>query len=413
MGKRGFPLEDFDFIKIAPFGWFAKSKKTDFIGNIYDVVDPSEYKTLYTNIIDNYPDTLDFNLPRSEWAEKQLFRNICKYLKYQGLWKKSLEEIHKYSARFESKIYRYRDIVKRLGMPGLLENGVGCISADLAKTIQGLDLEKLLRYKKNLLIPTFVTPKHVASLEVASLHALDDRTKIWVNGESGWYGSLEGPVVGKFSDLKAVKGFTWNRKADFWTTQPLEVAPSISTSQLIQIWSDAKRSEFQEDPIELIVKKEGSEEIRHHLGCLTYEQAQELQRRTGEAIVSAWIETRQNQFVVQGKTFNRRGSSYYLVKSEDEEQLTNFTMDIKEIRKRKDGEVSKFFWCGFVNVGDASVPFELEDKYFTSSYLFTRGVRDQFLNLGLGIPFVNQRYVGHIMNLIQLCAHGVEVVPES
>jgi hypothetical protein len=412
--KLGYPIDQFDFIKIAPFGWFARSRTNDFIGNVFDFFqNPEDLKNLYTLIVENYQDCLDFNLPNSSWANRHLARNILIHSHYQALWSLSREQLKKHRARYNSKVYYFEDILCEMGLPGLAENGIGCLTPEIAKSFPKLGLDKQLRNRKVVVIPSFVTPKHICSIELAPLHNLEDRSKVYVNGEIGWYGKIGEPIYGSFADLKVVPGVTWNRKLDFWVTKPLEISQSVTTPQLIQIWSETRRSEFSKNPIEMLLAKQGSETIENHLGTLSYEQVQSLEKLTGAKLLPSWIEARQQQFVIQGRTFSRRGSSYYLVKDEDAEQLTNFTMDIKEIRKRKKDNDTVFVWCGFINVGEAVVPFELEDRYFTSSHLFTRGVREQFLTLGLGIPYINQRFIGQIMNIIQMASHNVEIVSES
>jgi hypothetical protein len=58
----------------------------------------------------------------------------------------------------------------------------------------------------------------------------------------------------------------------------------------------------------------------------------------------------------------------------------------------------------------AAVPFELEDRYLLSCHLFTKGLRKMFLNLGLGIPFINEKYVRQLMTMIQLTCYDVKIV---
>jgi hypothetical protein len=113
---------------------------------------------------------------------------------------------------------------------------------------------------------------------------------------------------------------------------------------------------------------------------------------------------------VQGKTYIKRDKAYFIVKKNEEEQLTNFTLDIVEIKKRGDDD---FVWCGMVYYGDHVLPFEMEDKYFMSCYLFTKGIRRMFLNHGIGIPFINEKYVRQLITMIQLTCHGVSIVPNS
>ena len=137
---------------------------------------------------------------------------------------------------------------------------------------------------------------------------------------------------------------------------------------------------------------------------------QELEKNSGQELMSYWMKTREQQFHVHGKTYIKRDKAYFMVKKNEEEQLTNFTLDIVEIKKRGDDD---FVWCGMVYYGEHVLPFEMEDKYFMSCYLFTKGIRRMFLNHGIGIPFINEKYVRQLITMIQLTCHGVSIVPNS
>jgi hypothetical protein len=225
----------------------------------------------------------------------------------------------------------------------------------------------------------------------------------------GWYGKIDTEVARDFNELKIKPAFTWNYKADFWLENAVKLSEGVDTNQLIQIWSEVKRSKFQDDPVDRLIGMEGNASVEHHVASLTHQQIQELEKRTDKKLMSYWIEAKEQQFTVHNKTFVRRGTSYFLIKAREEEQLTNFALDIKEIRKRGDD----FFWCGFIHHNESFIPFEMNDKYFTSSYLFAKGVRTQFLKLGIGIPFINEKYVKQLLSMIQLTSYKVQVVPEE
>jgi hypothetical protein len=158
-----------------------------------------------------------------------------------------------------------------------------------------------------------------------------------------------------------------------------------------------------------MIGKQGSDELKNHVPMLNYTQVQELEKKSGQKLVDFWMKSREQQFTVQNKTYVKRDKAYFLIKKNEEEQLSNFTMDIQQIRKKNEDD---FIWCGMVYFEEHAVPFELEDKYFTSCFLFVKGIRKMFLNLGIGIPFINEKYVKQLLTMIQLTCHNVKIVAE-
>jgi hypothetical protein len=118
--------------------------------------------------------------------------------------------------------------------------------------------------------------------------------------------------------------------------------------------------------VELILKKQGTEEVEHHIASLSYPQVEELQKKLGKNLMDSWVASKENQFTVLGKTFVRRGNSYYVVCKDQEELISNFAIEMTHISKRTVGEEEEFWWCGFLQHGLSVVPFEMNDKYLTS-----------------------------------------------
>jgi hypothetical protein len=409
VSKLGMNVGDFNFVRMPVFGWFAQAKTGGFIGNIFDFFEPSDWKTLYSTILNDFEECLDFKLLRAEYAEKMLFKNQCLHMQYQSAWLLAKEEVRSHRARHADKIMYFADILRTAGMPGFLENEVGYLTENVVKAFPKLNLGAKQKYKKVIVIPSFCTPKHICSFELAKFQNPQVREKIYVNGELGWYGKICEHLAGDFNELKVRKGFTWNYKANYWVKTPIAISERMPTSQLIQVWGEASQVRFGQDPVERLMATEGATGLEHYVASLSFEQLQELEKKTGLSLAPAWTVSREQQIVVRGKTFVRRGTAYYIIKSGDEEQLTNFVLEIKEIRKREED----FYWCGFIHYNESVVPFELEDKDFSSSHLFAKSIRKIFLNLGLGIPYINEKYVGQLLNLIQLTSHKVQIVPEE
>lgn len=408
VSKLGIKTSDYEFVRVPLFGWYARSKTSDFVGNIFDFFPITDWKRLYGLICRDFNDCFDFNLPYSEYAEENLYKDQTRIMQFQSLWVMCTQEAQQNRARYYDKIMYFRDILDELGMPALLENGIGYLTDKTLKTFPGLNLENKFKYKKAVVLPTFCSPKHICSLEVARLADINHREPVFLNGEYGWYGKSGYAILRDVNELKIKVGNTWNYKNAYWNaTDPVGISEMIGVEQLIKIWSESGPAKFIQSPTELIIGKKGDEDLSNHVAMLTYSQVQELEKKTGQDLTNTWMKTREQQFTVQGRTYIKRDKAYYLVKKHDIEQLTNFTVDIKEIRKVN---ADLFIWCGMVYYEEHAVPFELEDKYFTSCFLFTKGIRKLFMNLGLGIPFINEKYLSQLVTMIQLTCHNVKIV---
>ena len=410
VAKLGGNSSEYDFVRIPLFGWYAKSKTNDFVGNIFDFFPIEDWRRLYGIICRDFNDCFDFSLPYSEYAEKNLFKDQTRIMQYQSVWLLSVQEAHTARARMHDKVVYFKDVLDEAGMTELLNNKVGYLTEKVLKAFPKLSLDSKYKYKKTVMIPSFCSPKHICSLELARLSDLTQRETIFLNGEYGWYGRQGVEIVRDFNELKVKTGNTWNYKNDHWNTAGVNLSDMLSTEQLIKIWSEAKHSKFNVDLLDLMVGKQGNDDLKNHVASLNYNQLLDLEKRSGQQLTDYWMKSREQQFNVQGKTYLKRDKAYYLVKKNEEEQLTNFTLDIQQIRKKNEDE---FIWCGMVYYEEHAIPFEMEDKYFMSCHLFTKGIRKMFLNMGIGIPFINEKYVRQLITMIQLTCHNVKIVAIS
>lgn len=407
VSKLGINTSEYDFVRVPLFGWYAKSKTSDFIGNIFDFFPIEDWRKLYGTICRDFNDCFDFNLPYSEYAERNLFKDQTKIMQFQSLWLLSVQEAQNSRARYYDKVVYFKEMLEEMGMPELVNNKVGYLTGRVMKSFPSLELEVKHKYKKTIVVPSFCSPKHICSLELTRVADINQRSTIFINGEYGWYGKQGVEIVRDFNELKIKQGNTWNYKNDYWNSKPVKISDMVGTEQLIKIWSEASASNFDRDLMELIIGKQGNDDLQNHVAMLNYKQVVDLEKHSGQPLLDHWMKSREQQFTVQGRTYVKRDKAYYIIKKNDEEQLTNFTLDIKEIRKKNDGE---FSWCGMVYFEEHAVPFEMEDRYFTSTFLFTKGLRKMFLELGLGIPFINEKYAPQLLTMIQLTCHGVKIV---
>lgn len=406
VSKLGANTSEYDFVRIPLFGWYAKAKNADFVGNIFDFFPIQDWKKVYGIVCRDFSDCFDFNLPYSEYAEKTLYKDQTRIMQFQSAWVLSLQEAQSARVRYYDKVLYFKDLLNELGMPALIANKFGYLSDKVIKSFPNLDLENKFKYKKNVVIPTFCSPKHICSLEISRMSEINERELMFLNGEFGWYGANGVEIVRDLNELKIKVGNTWNYKNDYWNTDPINLSEMLSTEQLIKIWSQSKQSKYPEDIKDLMLGKQGHDSLKNHVAMLDYSQVVELENKSQQSLVDYWMKSREQQFTVQGRTYIKRDKAYYLLKKTEEEQLTNFTLEVTEIKKKSE---DLFVWCGIIYFEEHAIPFELEDKYFTSCFLFTKGIRKMFLTLGIGIPFINEKYVRQLMTMIQLTAHGVKI----
>lgn len=410
VSKLGVNTSDYEFIRVPLYGWYARSKTNDFVGNIFDFFPIQDWRKLYSIVCKDFSDCFDFKLPYNEHAEKTLFKDQTKIMQFQSVWLLSLQEAQNARARYFDKVMYFYELLNEIGMPELINNKFGYLTDKVLKAFPKLELENKYKYKKTVVIPSFCSPKHICSLEIAKLNDINYREPVFINGEYGWYGKAGVEIVRDVNELKIKQGNTWNYKNDPWNKAGIAVSDMLGTSQLLKIWSEAKDSNFNVDVKQLIFGKQGTDDLRNHVAMLNYSQVQELEKHSGQPLVEHWSKSRELQFHVQGRTYIKRDNAYYLLKKNEEELLTNFTLDIQEIHKKSE---DLFIWCGMIYFEEHAVPFELEDKYFTSCFLFTKGIRKLFLTLGLGIPFINEKYVRQLMTMIQLTGNNVRIVSNN
>jgi nucleotide sugar dehydrogenase len=77
----------------------------------------------------------------------------------------------------------------------------------------------------------------------------------------------------------------------------------VGTEQLIKLWSEASYTKFTENIMDIIMGKQGTEDLRNHVAMLNYTQVQELEKNSEQSLLPFWMKSREQQFNVQGKTF--------------------------------------------------------------------------------------------------------------
>lgn len=393
----GYDASRFTFVKLPTFGWYAYNQDKSFIGNVFDFVTGEEKFNLYEKITKKNPHYLDFKLPYSEYTYKRLKGNLVQWTLWQNVWLRAKEEV-KHRVKTEGRILPFKELLYEQGMGALLDNEMGYLSENIINENKKLDFKDRYRYRKTVVIPSFVTPKHIASIEIANLYDLKNRTTLYQVEEKGWYGSVNSRVVSGIENLVTKVGCTWDSKCDYWNDGIVTLDDSLSTSDLVQIWNDSNYTAFDKHPIQAVIESGRVDELRNFVSSLSRDKITEIESMTGQPLASYWRKAREEQVNINGYTYFKKADGYYMVKKGKSTKLTNFTIEAQRIAKKE----GKHYWQGQIFFGDSVTPFELEAENFDSPFRFQTAIKKLFRELGIGVAYVDASKKKEILEVITL-----------
>lgn len=401
---------DYQFVKMPTFGWFAYNKDKSFVGTIFDIVSQRDKEYLYGLISKDKPEYLDFDLAYSSMVETTLKYNLYENQLWTAVYAFAKKELETYKITYKGKRVLLREVLLENGFSGLLNNNVGVITTALLEKFNMLPWPKR-EVRGKILIPSFCTPMHLASLEYCSWDSPMDLQPLWLNDEKGWYGNIHKKcVVAGLRELWAVGGYTWDYKADYWAPDSVvTLSDSLTVSDAIRIWTETNNTAFNKSPLQHIIDSGKTEELKHYLGNLSHQQLQQVENLTGQSLVGFWKKAREQQLQIGTRMFTRRDNCYWVFKKGKLEQVTNFVIEIEKIVKNG----SKFYRQGNIFFGDSCVPFTMDERYFTTNYMFHRGIKDKFLTAGLGVPIVHPDFFNKALLIIDSFNQGVEIDTEE
>lgn len=397
---------DYQYVKMPSFGWFAHNQDKSFIGNIFDVVSMKDREFLYGLICKEKPEYLDFDLAYSDLQETKIKFNMFEIQLWTSAYAFARKELETYKIMHGNKRVLIKDLLIEYGFGAAIENGVGVITNEVVKRFSMLNWPKS-EIRGKLIVPTFNTPLHICSLEYCAWDTPSKLHALWQNGEKGWYGNLNHKkIVSDVTELWTTPGSTWDYKADFWAPQqPMVISDQVDVSDLLKIWSEATNTVFDKSPLLRIVDAGKTEELKNHIGNLSYQQLEEAEKVTGMKLADYWKRARETQVQIGTKVFTKRDNAYWVYKNDRLEQVTNFAIDVEKIIKKG----NKFYRKGNLLFGNKSVPFEINERHFTTNYMFHRGIKDKFLTAGLGVPIVHPDFFNKALLIVDSFNAGVEI----
>ena len=397
---------DYQFKRIPTFGWYAYNRDKTFIGNIFDLVSQKDREYLYALISKEKPEYLDFDLAYSDMLETKIKYNLLETQLWTAAYTMAKKELETHKFQLRGKRLFLKDVLKEQGFLGVIPNGIGVITNTLIEKFSMLPWPRRDLHGR-LLVPTFSTPMHIASLEYCPWDRPTDMTMLFCNDEKGWYGDLShGKILGSIKELWTTPGNTWDYKADYWYPDTaVEISEFVSTDDIVRIWRETEQTTFAKSPLSYIVDSGNIEALKSSIGQLTPKQLQEAEEITGESLTTQWRKAREYQVQIGTRVFSKRENCYWVYKKGKLEQVTNFAIDIDRIYKKGD----KFYRTGNILFGNQITPFLMDERHFTTNYMFHRGIKEKFLTAGLGVPIIHPDFFNKALLIVDSFNSGLPI----
>lgn len=406
--KMGY--EGLEFQRVPTFGWYAYKPDYSFVGNIFDLTQRKEQEKLFEVITTNHKDCLEYQVAYSPVSAGRLNSHLLTIQLWSAAYSMAKKELETATVSHMGRTVSMKSLLIESGYASLTDNHAGIITEKVLDTFNMLPWPKRKLVNK-LLIPTFNTPKHLCSLELADWLKPSELTPVMLNDEKGWYGNINKlRIVGSLQELLSVGGITWDIKADLWTRpEPYELSETLSTNQLLTIWTEANRTTFNVSPLEMIVNTNRVHELKNLINKLSFWQMQEASKIIEEDLTELWYKSRDEQIQVANQTYTKRDNKYFVYKNGTIHNVTNFVIDIEKIVKYGD----EFKRHGIIHYEGQTLPFELEEKFFDSSHMLIKGIKKLFLEGGLGIPIIQPDFVGKILTIVDSFNVDAKIENES
>lgn len=398
--------EGYQFVRVPTFGWFAYNRDRSFIGNAFDLVSPRDRDNLYALIAKEKPEYLDFELSYSDLSETKLKYNLLEIQLWNAALNFARKEMQTYKMTYQGEKTLLKDVLAAHGLNGYIDNKVGVVSSAVLEKFNMLPWPKK-DVRGKLLLPSYCSPNQACSLDYFSWDNPNALHPLWLNDERGWYGSIgSAKVLSDMKEFSTTSGFIWDYKADYWLGDTItKLSENLDVSDCIRIWIDAKHATFNKSPLTQIIDSGKASELKAHVGKLNFTQLEQVEQATGEKLLPYWKQAREQQIQIGDRVFLKRDNRYYVYKKGNLMEVTNFAVEITRITRSG----KNFIRSGFLHYGNQSLPFEMDEKFFSTNHLFQKGIKDKFLMTGLGVPIIHPDFAGRALLIIESFNAGVKI----
>lgn len=409
-------LVGYQFTKLPRFGWFGFNSTRSEILSFSDLLirqskgDMDEAGKLLKHIILARKDLHEIPIPYSETLLNKALRSLHEHRFWQLVHKASMVDLSEGGLiRVDKKLVPAEKWMNDNGFTSLIDDGAGTISEKLVSQIGAAS--KITLEHPTLLMPSWFTPKHIASLELLDPATCTLGEHMYTLGEKGWYGTLDGSVLPSIEYLKELRGCTWDKKADYWTTEPLDVHPHVPVNQLLQIWQEAKATKFITSPLDRIDLTKDAEFLKGSLPKLKYPQIKELEDKLKTPLVADWKKLSYNEVTIRGIRYYQQNNQYFMEMMNGRvDDLADFTITIERIVQTT---AETYSFIGVLAHDNDYIPFEWRYEAFQTPGALMLNVRKLFFENRLGIPIVNMQYQRALVEVIQSLNRHVLVEKED
>jgi hypothetical protein len=390
-------IKGYEFVRMPRFGWFAVNRDTGDVRSLIDFVGLDDVVIFCTDLILEKHKYHEGRIFYNEVAVARLCNDIRIQLALKRLHQDAVAEYNEGRAQADGKTINLAKMYTDNGMQAFAQTGVGFMSQTIYNTYaRQLGIHRSTVNK--LIIPTWYTPKHIASFESAQIgNPLQGRMTFYTTGEKGWYGRPEKRIMGDFKQLLTHPGCTWDEKLNLWADGLIHLDDSLNYKQVLEIWSKAKNIRFKQDPLDELERRGAKDQLKDSLSGLSLSQISELEKRFNEKLQPFWQAQKYKLVTIGHLTFVSRDMRYYVESPQGTLEITNFSMEIHSIKKSTD---HKFYRVGLIYYEGKQEPFELPNEDFLSVQKLVKSINNFFLERGLGVPIISNAYRGYLLEII-------------
>lgn len=399
-------IKNLEFKFIPSFGWYAHNVDRTIITDLWGLF-PFEDRPrkIYRTLTQGKTDYQASKLYYSEVSENKLFNNYAWVIGWQNFYIRSRAAIQEDIIKLGAKKIKIATLLEELGLSKLIDNQVGFVSENLYndKTSKHLGIPE--KYIGRLCVPTFNAPGVVCSIDLVDPSDLENKHTMYVNKESGWAGQLGHTIVGSIKELGLTLGNTWDKKCDVWNNSVVNLSTQLSVEQCIKIWIESKQTLFNQSPLALISDAEKIKTVQNHIKALNLSQVKELEKTLNIDLNLHWQKQQEEEISFGNLKFIYKDQRYYINRTGTAQEYTNFGIKLVRVKKTEEGYQRE----GTISFNGEEYPFEMKDSLFRSPQVFLVALKKQFLQMGIGIPFVLPNYKHYLVDVIHKFNPNVKI----
>ncbi len=393
---RRLGINDFQFIKVPKFGWFAYNQNRSHIVHLFQLFSDAEVLKLFRRFTTEDIVYQDFTMLYSEASEAKLYRDYTQMRLWASVFKDACAEAVSGHLSYTGNSVKLHKFLKDNGMSALTKTPIGLLTPKVMTKYKNIKWEETDKYK--LVVPTYCTPMHACSYELFNVKELSLKRPLFTNGEKGWYGTVDGMICSDFQEMALFGGCTWDKKLDLWTQRPVDLSPDLGARDRLKIWAGAINTQFAESPLRGIVAQGLQDEVKLHCRELTAKQIKHAEQELGVHLFDHWVGLQEREIQIGDLKFTEQSDKYFVHRRgrTGVAEMTNFTVTIDKLVKSN----HQFFRQGTINYQGTSTPFIFDEMIFGSYRALEKGIRAFFVNHGLGIPIILNSHRKYLMDIV-------------